>query len=94
MLVPSLEPTRPPLGAFSTALIFKRTNPYWQRALETRYYLYPAHISLGFLVCPTLPATLYLLLMHLLHRDYALAFALANSVAVDHEFSDEDTSRE
>jgi hypothetical protein len=73
VLVPSLEPTRPELGVFSTALVLQRgaAGASWARALDTMYYLYPAHISLSFLVCPTLASSLYLLLLHFLHRDYA-----------------------
>ena len=92
VLVPSLEPTRPALGVWSTALVLKRgaTGAAWARALDTMYYLYPAHISLSFLVCPTLASSLYLLLLHFLHRDYARTFKLANSVGVDYAFSDEE----
>ena len=92
VLVPSLEPTRPRLGAFSTALVLRRDNAAWSRALDTHYYLYPAHISLSFLVCPTLASSLYLLLLHFLHRDYAKAFALATSVGVDYAFSAEEAN--
>jgi hypothetical protein len=92
ILVPSLRPMRPTLGPFSTDLVFDRTATTWINALDTRYYLYPAHISLSFLFCQTLPSTLYLLLLHFLYRDYTKAFALAESVAVDYDFSQEESN--
>ncbi|KAH8047642.1 hypothetical protein JL720_16064 [Aureococcus anophagefferens] len=83
VLLPSVRVTRPALGVFSTALVVdRRTRPVgarraWGAALKDGfYYLYDAHVSLGYLICPTLAASLYLLLLRFLSRDYARCFQL------------------
>ncbi|KAH8066222.1 hypothetical protein JL722_639 [Aureococcus anophagefferens] len=97
VLLPSVRVTRPALGVFSTALVVDRTNApvgagrrAWGAALKDGfYYLYDAHVSLGYLICPTLAASLYLLLLRFLSRDYARCFQLARAVGVDYELSEE-----
>ena len=78
MLVPSLRPQRPRLGAFSTALVLRRDDRGWRAATaDTPYYLYSAHVSGAWLESPTLAVSLYLLLLRLLARDFPSAFPLA-----------------
>lgn len=70
MLVPSIHPVRPFIGSapFSTELVLDRTDKDWHEALDTKYYLYPVHVSLSFMFTPTLASALYLLLLRFLHR--------------------------
>lgn len=74
ILVPVLNPVRPRLGdcPFTTELVLQRTSidPHWAwlESLEARYYLYSVHISLSFVMSPTLASSLYLLLLRFLHR--------------------------
>jgi hypothetical protein len=70
VLVPSIHPVRPFIGSapFSTELVLDRTDKDWHEALDTKYYLYPVHVSLSFMFTPTLASALYLLLLRFLHR--------------------------
>jgi hypothetical protein len=70
VLVPSIHPVRPFIGSapFSTELVLDRTDKDWYEALDTKYYLYPIHVSLSFMFTPTLASALYLLLLRFLHR--------------------------
>eukprot|EP01083_Nonionella_stella_P030773 84290_1 len=92
ILVPSIHPVRPFImsAPFSTELVMNRANFQWLAALDTRYYLYPVHISLSFLHTPTLASALYLMLLRFLYRDYNDVFRLVNSIATDTEFSEEE----
>jgi hypothetical protein len=38
--------------------------------ITSPYFLYEIHVSNGFMVAPTLPSALYLLLLRMYHRDY------------------------
>ena len=93
VLVPSIHPVRPVIGTapFSTELVLNRTNKEWSEAVtDTRYHLYPVHVSLSFMFTPSLSSALYLLLLRFLHRDYAEVFRLAASVGTDIELSVEE----
>ena len=78
LLVPVMCPVRPPIRGrpFSTRLVMDRTSPEakkWYGALTQRYYLYPVHLSLSFLMTRGVNSALYLLLLRFLNRDYATA---------------------
>jgi len=75
---------------FSTQVIFDRASLGWQQSMEQRYYLYPIHTSWTFLNPPTLSATLYLILLRVLHRNYASAFERIESCSVDVPFTNEE----
>lgn len=72
VLVANQDTFRPKVGGepWSTMLVFDRASLGWQQAMETRYYLYPLHISRTFLSPPTLASMLYLILLRLLNRSY------------------------
>jgi len=92
ILVPCIHPVRPNIQSapFSTELVMNYANRAWLEVLSQRYFLYPVHISLSFLFTPTLNSALYLLLLRFLHRDYAAAFRLVNSIGTDAVFLDEE----
>ena len=58
----------------------------WNAAQDQHYFLYPIHVSMSFIMTRGLTSAMYLLLLRLLHRDYAAAFRLAESVASDSRF--------
>ena len=65
-------PVRPRVASqpFTTQLVLNRNDSRWNDSLAQRYYLYPVHVSLSFLLTRGMETALYLLLMRLLHRDY------------------------
>lgn len=92
ILVPSIHPVRPFIASspFSTELVMDRADKKWYDALDTKYYLYPVHVSLSFLFTPTLASALYLLLLRFLHRQYNEAVRLATAIATDTHFTKEE----
>ncbi len=93
ILVPSIHPIRPFISSapFSTELVLARHDKKWYSALDTKYYLYPVHVSLSFLFTPTLASAIYVLLLRFLHRQYNEVVRLANSIATDTHFTKEET---
>lgn len=94
ILVPVVNLVRPQVQSrpFSTRLVLHRADPVWNRLtsgnrLTQRYFLYPIHISMSFLMTKGLDSALYLLNLRLLHRNYATTFRLADAVATDTRFS-------
>jgi len=89
VLVPVVSPRRPMYYSqpFSTALVLHRTDALWNSKLTQRYFLYPVHVSLSFLMSKGIDSGLYLLLLRFLHRDYVNVFRLADSIATDTAFS-------
>ena len=75
---------------FSTAIQVKRSESSWYEQLDTKYYLYPVHVSLSFIFTPTLASALYLLFMRYLNRNYGEVFRLVGSIGTDMELSDEE----
>ena len=92
VLVANQDAFRPPVGGepWSTMMVFDRASLGWQQAMETRYYLYPVHTSRTFLSPPTLAASLYLILLRLLHRAYGQAFKETEACSVDVPFTAEE----
>src|SRR5690606_9864250 len=82
IMVPSIHPVRPFIASapFSTELVLDRTDKEWSEALDTKYYLYPVHVSLSFMFTPTLASALYLLLLRFLHREYDSVVRLVNAI--------------
>ncbi len=74
---------------FSTDLVIDREDSVWIGNLSQRFYLYPIHISLTFVMTRTLNSGLYLLLLRFLHREYDAAFRLCDAVATDAKLSPE-----
>ena len=70
---------------FSTFIVLD----YATIPLSERFFLYPIHVSLSFLLTKGLNSALYLMLLRLLHRDYATVFRLADSIATDTSFNTE-----
>ena len=59
-------------------------------SLDTKYHLYPVHVSMSFLFSSTLASTLYLLLLRFLSRQYEDAFRLASTIGTDTQLSAEE----
>ena len=76
VLVPVVSPARPEVESepFSTALVLDRSNRDWDAALTQRYYLYPVHVSLSFMLTKGLNSALYLMLLRFLNRSYEEVF--------------------
>ena len=93
LLVPNHDIYRPRIRGepFSTALICDRSSLGWQEVMDSRCYLYPVHRSLAAVHCPSLASTLYLILLRLLIREYATAFQLLDTLAVDVAFTPEES---
>lgn len=91
LLVPVVPPRRPRVETqpFSTELVLERSNKEWLAVQNQRYYLYPVHVSLSFLMTKGINSALYLLLLRMLHRDYDSAYRLVDSVANDTKLSPE-----
>ncbi|KAH9261268.1 hypothetical protein BASA81_000972 [Batrachochytrium salamandrivorans] len=89
VLVPVACLRRPVISnqPFSTWLVLDRANVEWHNALSQRYFLYPVHVSLSFLMSKGIDSGLYLLLLRFFHRDYLQVFRLADSIATDTAFS-------
>ena len=71
---------------FTTSLVEHHAHADWNAAQDQHYFLYPIHVSMSFIMTRGLASAMYLLLLRLLHRDYASAFRLAESVASDSRF--------
>lgn len=87
VLAPVVKIARPLIYSepFSTFIVLN----YLEMPLSERFFLYPIHISLSFLLTKGLNSALYLILMRLLHRDYTTVFRLADSIATDTSFNTE-----
>ena len=89
VLVPVLPPKRPAYKSnpFTTWLVMGRSgSTSWIEHMSQRYYLYPVHVSMSFLLTKGMNSALYLMVLRLLHRDYNEVFRLADSVATDTSF--------
>jgi hypothetical protein len=92
VLLPNHDVYRPTVAEapFSRTLVCDRASIGWQEVMESRFYLYPVHRSLSTLFCQTLASTLYLILVRLMLREYATAFRLLDTIAVDTAFTAEE----
>jgi len=57
-----------------------------------RFFMYPVHISMSFLLTKGLNSAVYLILLRFLHRDYAEVFRLVDSIATDRPLNSEGTT--
>eukprot|EP00750_Incisomonas_marina_P014138 INCI17609.11.p1 GENE.INCI17609.11~~INCI17609.11.p1 ORF type:complete len:5029 (+),score=1065.32 INCI17609.11:298-15384(+) len=91
LLVPVTCPARPLIRSqpFSTRLVMDREAELWYSSLTQRYYLYPVHLSLSFLMTKGVNSALYLLLLRFLNRDYSAVSSLVDSIATDTKYSPE-----
>ena len=92
VLIGSHPVDRPALAgdAFPTTLVYSRGSKEWLDTMDTRFFLYPVHSSGSFLHCEALSASIYLVLLHLLKRNYAEAFELASACTTDTALSNEE----
>lgn len=88
VLVPVVCPHRPLIVTepFSTFIVLQHHRVM---SLAERFFLYPVHVSLSFLLTKGLNSAVYLMLLRFLHRDYAEVFRLADSIATDTKFNSE-----
>ncbi len=91
-LLPNQDVYRPTIDGepFSRTLVFDRASVGWQEVMESRFYMYPIHRSLASLLSPTLASSLYLVLIRLMLREYAAAFRMLDTIAVDIAFTPEE----
>ncbi|KAJ9441712.1 putative nucleoredoxin 1-2 [Diplonema papillatum] len=93
VLIPAFRLARPDIcdNPFTTELVIDRCDEDWLKLSDTRYFLYPIHVSLSFLQTPTLASSLYLLLIRLLARLYDDSFRLAGTVGTDTALTDQES---
>ena len=91
LLVPVTYPCRPRVGSqpFSTTLVMDRVRKTFYESLTQRYFLYPVHLSLSFLMPKGVSSALYLLLLRFLARNYDAVVRLTDSIATDTVYSQE-----
>eukprot|EP00755_Sulcionema_specki_P005608 Sspe_Gene.33212::Locus_16237_Transcript_1_1_Confidence_1.000_Length_12018::g.33212::m.33212 len=92
VLIPAFRVHRPVIkdDPFTTELVILRSDTAWLDACDTRYFLYPVHISLSFLLTPTLASSLYLLLLRFQHRIYDDSFRLAGMTGTDAQLTSQE----
>ena len=85
--MPVIPPRRPQIKdePFSTFIVLNRS----ELPPAERFFLYPIHVSISFLMTKGLNSALYLMLLRFLHRDYDEVFRLADSVATDTQLNAE-----
>ncbi|CAK9107070.1 Calmodulin [Durusdinium trenchii] len=88
-LVPNHTASRPQLKGkpFSTLILCDRGSFAWLQTLDTRYFLYKIHTSMTFLISQELSASIYLVHLKLLQREYKQVFQLAPTCTVDVPFA-------
>eukprot|EP00467_Chlorarachnion_reptans_P010822 CAMPEP_0114525784 /NCGR_PEP_ID=MMETSP0109-20121206/22631_1 /TAXON_ID=29199 /ORGANISM="Chlorarachnion reptans, Strain CCCM449" /LENGTH=5518 /DNA_ID=CAMNT_0001707433 /DNA_START=63 /DNA_END=16619 /DNA_ORIENTATION=+ len=91
LMIPNYGIQRPKIKQcpFSTDLVLLRGKE-WAEQVKTRYYVYPIHLSGTFVLSQSLSASLYLLILRLMARDYIAASKLISTCATDTAFSDEE----
>eukprot|EP01060_Flectonema_neradi_P006280 TRINITY_DN1420_c0_g1_i1.p1 TRINITY_DN1420_c0_g1~~TRINITY_DN1420_c0_g1_i1.p1 ORF type:complete len:4698 (+),score=1051.93 TRINITY_DN1420_c0_g1_i1:123-14216(+) len=92
VLIPGFRVDRPTItmSPFSTEVVIGRSDSKWLDKLDTKYYLYPVHVSLSFMFTPTFASALYLLYLRLLYRDYEEVFRIATTIGTDTSLSKEE----
>jgi len=88
-LVPNHPASRPAVRGrpFNTDILCDRGSFAWLQTMDTRYYLYNIHTSSTFLISQELSASIYLVHLKLLKREYKEAFRLAPTCTVDIPFT-------
>ena len=79
VLVAVLSPVRPIVESqpFTTELVLDRQDDEWYNGLSQKYFIYPIHVSLSFLMTKGVDTVLYLILLRFLNRQYDHVFRLA-----------------
>ena len=93
VMAATVMPQCPELSSalFSTQMVLNRRHQPWIDNLKKiRHYTYPVHVSGMYLSTPTLPSTLYLLIMKLVSRQYKDAFRLIDLCSSDIPLSAEE----
>jgi hypothetical protein len=92
ILVPNVRPVRPQLkfDPLSTRIIFDRANAKWTSGRKQRHFLFPVHLSRAFITMPSPSASLYMLLLRLMNRQYEDAFRLCETCMTDSDISEEE----
>eukprot|EP01063_Lacrimia_lanifica_P039595 TRINITY_DN8724_c1_g4_i1.p1 TRINITY_DN8724_c1_g4~~TRINITY_DN8724_c1_g4_i1.p1 ORF type:complete len:4579 (+),score=2099.61 TRINITY_DN8724_c1_g4_i1:248-13984(+) len=93
VLVPAFALQRPQLmdNPFTTELVINKADHVWLDNCDTKYFLYPVHISLSFLLTPTLGSSLYLLFLSFLGRLYEDSFRIAGTVGTDASLTEQES---
>ena len=74
---------------FSTEIYFDKTWENWGRHVDARFYVYPVHISGAFFLFPSIASSLYMILQHMMHRDYTRASRVISSTNADRALTEE-----
>jgi len=92
LLVPNTPLKRPTVFTcpFSTELLAARSDPRWLATMDTRFFVYPVHVSHTFLHSATLASTFYLLVLALLSRDYLRCSRLLETCEIDVPLGEEE----
>lgn len=74
---------------FNTDIHFDKSTSTWASHVDTRFYVYPVHISGAFFLFPSIASSLYMTLQHMMHRDYVRAARVISSTNADRILSSE-----
>ncbi len=88
-LVSNAELSRPVIynWPFSTHIVPLRSSDSWMHVMETRFFLYPVHISRTYLQTPTQSSAVYMIQLMLLHRQYTEAMRVVQSCEADRKLA-------
>ena len=58
---------------FGTDVLFDKSHENWGKHVDAGFYVYPVHISGAFFLFPSIASSLYMILQHMMHREYVQA---------------------
>ena len=92
IMVPNykLTPINIKSAPFSTQIVTGRSSELWSNHVQTQFYVYPVHPSGSYIQTESLASALYLVVVHLLNRDYKKAAPLISTCHTDMKFSKEE----
>ncbi len=91
----AVKPTRPrevqSEDVFAGEMLLVRSDAAWVKGLgKVRHYLFPVHVSKMFLVMPSLAASLHLLVLRFLQRQYPAVASLVTACVSDTALTSEE----
>jgi hypothetical protein len=92
IMVPNyrLTPVKISSAPFTTQVVTGRAPNSWSNQVQTRFYVYPIHPSGSYIQTDSLASALYLVLVHLLNREYQQAAPLIATCHTDMKFNTEE----
>ena len=85
-----LTPVKISSAPFTTQVVTGRAPNSWSNQVQTRFYVYPIHPSGSYIQTDSLASALYLVLVHLLNREYQQAAPLIATCHTDMKFNTEE----